>query len=810
MKNKYIATKPIVKAGIRIAFGLLFTVGMAEQATAQTSYFSNINRDLDQYRSKALQEKVFLHLDRPSYACGETMWFKVYDVDGSLHRPLSMSKVAYVEVLDAARKPVLQAKVALQNGSGNGSFSLPLELKSGTYTVRAYTNWMKNYSPDFYFEQSVTILNTFQQLQPQEAQQPKGYAIQFFPEGGNLVAGVPNKVAFKAISEQNGKGITFTAELHDNRGNKVADFAPHKFGMGHFTFTPEPGNKYVAVVKLNDNRSFSTPLPDTEEQGYSLLLEDLDEQKLTITVHQKNLPGDQVYLLGHSRQMITFSESTFLLQGTAKFVIDKKKLADGITHFTLFSSQQQPVSQRLYFKSPENVLDLKLVTNQHQYNTRDKVTLDILAQAPGNEAMANLSMAVYKLDSLQAAPTISINSYMWLTSDLKGTIEEPAYYFSAVGASDKQAMDNLMLTHGWSRFTWKDILGKEPAPLAYVPEYNGHLLTGKVTYKSTGEAAPGVLTYLASPGSNVRFYSSTSAADGSIFFELKDFAGPKDVYVQSDFSKDSVYHFQLFNTFSEKYSDRKLPEFNILPSASQDLTQRHIQLQARHAYFGNIINKVTAVGIDSIPFYGQAPEQYKLDDYKRFQVMEEVLREYVTGVLVRKRRGKFHFMVLDRPNRSTFQNNPMVLLDGVPVFDLDKMMAFDPLKIKKVDAFTTKFYTGAQMYEGLVSFTTYSGDMAGFEVDPRALLQSYEGLQLYREFYAPTYETAEQKSSTLADFRNLLHWAPELKVQTGNRSEASFYTSDEAGTYLVVLQGVTENGAAGSKTYTFKVTPQLP
>ena len=205
---------------------LCFILGIAGAGTAmaQHSSFQSIAQDFDKHRKKALQEKLFLHLDRPTYACGETMWFKIYNVDGTLHNPLDMSKIAYVEVLNNTQKPVLQGKVKLEQGTGNGSFILPATLSSGNYTVRAYTNWMKNFSPEFYFEQPITIVNTFQTPDKPETTTAAPYAVQFFPEGGNMVASIGNKVAFKAIDSRTGKGIDFTGEVYDQKGNKVNAF----------------------------------------------------------------------------------------------------------------------------------------------------------------------------------------------------------------------------------------------------------------------------------------------------------------------------------------------------------------------------------------------------------------------------------------------------------------------------------------------------------------------------------------------------------------------------------------------------------
>ncbi|PVY36583.1 hypothetical protein [Pontibacter virosus] len=783
---------------------LCLALGIAGIGTvsAQSGLQHEAVNSLQKHRQASLQEKLYLHIDRPVYACGDEMWFKVYNVDGSLHRPLDMSKVVYVELLDADQKPALQAKVAMKEGTGDGYFQLPTTFQTGNYTVRAYTSWMKNFDPAFYFRQQVTIINTFEQLPKQEAPKAKGYTLQFFPEGGSLLAGMASQVAFKISEGQSGKGIALAGQVYDEDGNAVAAFAPHKFGMGRFTFTPEQGKRYTAKLQLPDGSTLEQALPQVHEHGYTLQLADTTANYVHIAVHSVGRPDEQVYLLGHTRQQVVSSERSLLQNGRFVFRVSKADLADGITHFTLFNTAGQPVSERLYFKHPAKELALQIAASQSQYSLRDKVSLELQASA---QAPASLSMAVYKLDSLQLQPQAHIASYIWLESDLKGTIEDPGYYFSKEGQADGQAMDNLMLTHGWSRFTWEGVLSKEPARHTFLPENHGHLLFGKVTHRNSRQPAPGIMTYLASPGHPIRFYNAQSDADGQLLFELKDFYGNKDLVLQSDFTKDSTYHFELFSPFSSRYTSTLRPQLQLTESRAGDITDRHMQVQVEHAYYGGYRNRYYAPGIDSSAFYGQPSERYLLDDYKRFKVMEEVMREYVQGVQVRTRGRSFHFMVMNRPYKAIFRQNPMVLLDGVPVFNIDKIMALDPLKVKQLDVIASRFFHGPLSYEGLLSYQTYAGDLAGFELDSRALMQAYEGLQQKREFYAPAYDTPEQKSSRLADFRNLLHWAPEIKLEPGKGEQVSFYTSDQPGTYLVVVQGLSASGETGYQLLQIRV-----
>ncbi len=787
---------------------LLSTAGGA--VVGQSGNFAAIRSSFDQFRSNTLQEKLFLHLDRPAYASGETMWFKLYNLDGTQHQPLDMSKVAYVEVLDETKRPVLQGKFALKAGTGKGSFVLPPTLGSGNYTVRAYTNWMKNFSPDFYFEQPVTIINTFKNAGLKPAKEAAAYDIQFFPEGGNLVDGLTCKVAFKGTDSKSGKGIACQGEIVDQEGNVVAQFEPLKFGIGHFTFTPSRASKYTAKITLPNQQVLTRQLPAIQEQGYTVQVEEKGAAEVMVTVAAKGLQSEQVYLLGHARQQIGVAEAGTLQNGKATFVFRKAALADGINHLTVFNSRQKPVCERLYFKRPAARLEIAATTDKNSYGTRQKVTIDMTTAATTGAAVpADLSLAVYRLDALQGPVATDIASYLWLTSDLKGTIEQPEYYLTATGTVADQALDNLMLTHGWSRFRWQEVLRNRPQVFEYQPEVNGHLVRSKVTHAATGTPAQGITTYLAAPGKHVRFYQGTSAANGMVQHEVKDFYGYKEIILQTNTTKDSTYHFRVFSPFSEKFAATKLPELALAKSLQPEVAQRHLEVQVQNAYFETYRDVFYSPGIDSTAFYGKPDDRYLLDDYIRFKTMEEVLHEYVTPVQARKRKGGYHLMVLDRPNRGIFSDNPLVLLDGVPVFDMNRVMAIDPLKVKQLEVVTQKYFVGPRTYSGIVSFTTYKGDLGSLQLDPRSLLLEYEGLQLEREFYAPAYATPEQLQSRLPDFRNLLHWVPDVKTKADGKGNVAFYTSDQAGKYLVVVQGITEKGLAGSKTFTFEVKQPL-
>ncbi len=187
---------------------LLLLVGVLQSSItfSQSNTLNSIQSEFKKYGEEHLQEKLFVHTDKNFYLAGEIVWFKLYDVDGTFHKPLNISKVSYVEILDNENKPALQSKIELKDGMGTGSMFLPLSLKSGNYKLRAYTSWMKNFSPDFYFEKNITVINSLKTPAAQTGVQPIDYDVQFFPEGGNLVNDIKSKIGFWVIN-QYGKGV---------------------------------------------------------------------------------------------------------------------------------------------------------------------------------------------------------------------------------------------------------------------------------------------------------------------------------------------------------------------------------------------------------------------------------------------------------------------------------------------------------------------------------------------------------------------------------------------------------------------------
>jgi hypothetical protein len=786
---------------------LLAWLAAGSSAYGQTlDNFDQLTRQFAAYQQKAVPEKLFLHLDRPLYLSGETMWFKVYAVDGTQNRPLAMSTVAYVEVLNPQNKPVLQTKIPLAQASGHGSLILPIALPSGTYQVRAYTNWMKNFGAEYFFQQAVSVVNTFTTAGAQQTKDSAAYDMQFYPEGGNLVAGLASKVAFKATNAA-GTGLEAEGRVLNQQNKVVATFRTLRHGMGSFTLKPEAGNTYKAVVTVRNGPTISRDLPRAFPQGVVMRLERTASEQLTIAVQSTQKQPEAVFLLAHSRQQVAVAAQGQLIDGQATFTVNPQQLLPGVSHFTLFGADKQPLCERLFFRQPAHPLDITARADKGAYTTRDKVRVDVAVPGSVNSRAA-MSMAVYRLDSLSTTPPSDIYSYLQLTADLRGHLENPEYYLRSTEPERLEAIDNLMLTQGWSRFKWEQALASIPV-FAHLPELHGPIIEGRVLQPTTNIPLAGITTYLSSPSLLVRLNNAVSDANGRVRFEMNDLYGSRDLIMQTNPAQDSTCRMEILPSFASQYT----PPFptTIAPDARLQpiYTTRHLQAQLQNHYFGKYRNRYTPLRPDSAAFYGPPDETYLLDKYTRFKVMEEVMREYVPGVVVRIRKDGFHFLVLDKVNQTILAENPMVLLDGVPVFNINKIMAMNPLSIRKLEVIDARYFHGSAIYDGVVSFSTYKGDLEGFKLDPRVLVQQYEGLQAQREFYAPRYETAEARQSRLPDLRNLLYWNPTINTTGVEARTLEFYTGDQPGRYLVVVQGLASTGQAGSTTFVLEVKGSL-
>ena len=760
--------------------------------------------EYNQYRSQYFQEKLFVHTDKDTYLSGEICWFRIYYMDAYYHAPANLSKIAYVEILDRNNRPVLQEKISLLPGDANGSMIISVGIPTGTYKFRAYTNQMKNFGTEYFFEKTIRIINP-QNLETDSAiLKQHHYDIQFFPEGGSLVEQIESKLAFRVVDAY-GRGQAFEGVLFNAKGDTLLRFRPLHMGLGHFIFTPEAGQIYRALIRFPQGEMIVKDLPPVSPGGYVMRI--LKDSAGRLTVGVKTSPEfstQDIYLMIHGSHSVMPVKSAKLLNHKATFTIDSLGLEDGISQVTLFTQNGDPVCERLLFKYPKQQFRISGQTAP-EYGRRKKIKLELSAtDQEGKPVAGDLSMAVYRLDSLQSTDQTDIRYYLYLSSEI-GPIESPSFYFQEDGSDRREDMDNLLLTHGWRRFNWNDITHQKRLYAAFAPEYVGHIIHGTIVNNKTGTVVPRTVAYLSVPSTRTEYRSNVSDVNGRVKFEVYGFYGSQELIVQTNPREDSTAHIEIDNPFFQKYSSFPMSDFLVPSKISPTLLDLSINEQVQRTYMGARLNQFTLQKVDSNPFYAVPDEKYLLDDYTRFQSMEEVLREYVHSVNVVRKKDQFQLFLLDNPNKKFFEDEPLILIDGVPYFYTNELFRQDPLKIRRIDLVNRQYSLGYQTYPGIISLTTYHGDLEGIEMDPHATVLDYPGIAEDRQFFSPQYETEKEVSSRMPDYRTLLYWAPEIKIGLQAKKQLGFYSSDLPGKYAVVIQGLTETGTPGSQLMYFDV-----
>ncbi|MET0242906.1 MAG: hypothetical protein ABW174_05545, partial [Flavitalea sp.] len=604
-----------------------------------------------------------------------------------------------------------------------------------------------------------------------------------------------------------GTGQVASGVVISNKNDTVASFNTLKFGMGNFTFTPAAGNTYKAVVQLEGAASFTSDLPIVNTSGYNIRVDEQGDAVNVIVKTTFNAP-EEVFLLAHTRQITKYAEKKILTNGAVSFSFSKSKLGDGVSQITIFNRDQRPVAERLLFKVPSQKLEISTNIGSSGKNivlkTRDAVTVDIRADLAGKPAVTNMSLAVYQVDSLSSVAPVNMKDYLLLTSDIRGYIESPSYYFSD-DANVKAVTENLMMTQGWRRFTWNQPLRKTALTYEYAPEFDGHIIGATVTYPSKQQPAADAKTYLAVPGPKTQYFASVTDENGRAYFDVRDYYGRNEMVLQTEQLPDSNYRIDVTDPFSEKYSPRPLPGFDMNSSLKSVVLDHNIGMQTLNAYLGDSLTRFDLPAIDTTPFFGKPTKRYMLDDYVRFTTMEEVLREYVPEIGLKKTNGQLRLRIADWDMVRYLDGDPLLIFDGVPVTH-EQLLKYDPLKVRKLEIVTNRYINGKFVYDGIASFSSYSGNMPEFVFDPKTVLVDYEGLQLEREYYSPKYETEAQRASRLADFRDLLLWKPEITTDASGKSAVKFYTSDKKGKYVGVLHGIDAEGNASTTTFSFEVT----
>ncbi|WP_026898986.1 TonB-dependent receptor [Daejeonella oryzae] len=764
-------------------------------------------------------EKIHIHTNQPFYNTPDTIWFKSYIVNSFYNRPSAASKILNVDLLNSSGAVVYRTKLKSEAGLAWGNIPVTDSIMPGMYYLRAYTPGMKNFGQAFYYERSIRIKNNTEKAAVISA--AAANSIQFFPEGGDLVSGIRSKVAFKSIAK-NGFGIDASGSIVDDAGELIAEFNSEHLGMGVFAFTPQPGKTYTARVKFKDGSELQEKIPAAKSQGYTISVTGLaDSVRVRVGV-SPGLKETGILTLIASQDGISKYVSQFSVNNQAQNTvwISKDLLSSGTAQFTLFDPEKNPVSERLIFVNKYEEL-LILADIKPKFNKREAVNFVLyMKNKAGQPEIGNLSVSVYNESELSGNDNdeVSIFSDLLLSSDLKGFIESPNYYFNDFKDENRaRHLDHLLLTQGWRKFSWKNVLSKRFPEIKENRE-EGIELSGKMTLPSGKPFALGEVTLFKGGFPSTILQSKT---DENGYFKFPDMNVTDTARfvissISAGFRKNMKI--ELFNQEDQKAVLNNFTSFKIAgQEKSLPENARLNELQYRNN--GILLNavSVTAKKIPKVLISanlngaGRADAVLTAADLLNQHDLSVFLSNRVNGLKLAN--GKIYNR--DTPESGMFEGpQPMlVILDGISLtqeyFDLSSVNADGIQSVEVLKGAATTGLYGIEGSYGVLVITSKTGsDRYGNTLNARTpgmLPVTVIGYQRNREFYSPRYDLQNAPTSGNADLRKAVYWNPNVSVGIKDQTEIKYFNSDYIGTHKIVIEGINADGQIGRFVFRYEV-----
>lgn len=693
-----------------------------------------------------VSDLVYLQTSKSIYETEEDVWFKGYVLDARFFLLSGRSKILFVQLIeDKTDKVVWEKKYEIENGFVDGHLFLNSELAEGTYTLAAYSSfsYTRN-AKEFYAVKKLEVLKTISR-QAINTPAPKESSIQFvsFPEGGNLVSGILSALAFKAVNSI-GMPVNVSGTLYEDN-NPLIDFESIHAGMGSFVFTPDANKKYH--IKLTEPVSFEQfPLAKIYQSGKVLQLLGQTKEILTFKVSQSDVLNEENIYLRLQVRGTVYSIATGLLKKELLIKIPLKDIPQGIAEITLFNGNLVPEAERLVYVNPDQKLNIETELDKNSYDKREKVTLKIkVTDENGQPAAAHLGLTVYDKLYQNRQDSKNIRTHYFLSTQLKGNVYDPGYYFNEQNKDRHHALNLLLLTQGWRSYVWEESNLKEQGNTVRPIVFDD--LKAKISLKNSNAKtkelqSQGITVF----SSDEKKGTDLLLADATGAFSVT----PKDLkkgeggytYLKLMAPQESKYHIVVKDFSFEEINKERKGKTTIYPIPA-------------------VLKSKTEV---SLPL-ADRPEINKLNEVWITSKKKIVFRD--------KFIGKLDSLTRVRPPYYYICHNGILNCPNHPP------------------------YPGYRSPDNNVHLTE-SQLLSMFNI---VVINGYYGKKV---FYEPIYDEVTI-NDPLPDYRNTLYWKPDLITNEQGEATVSFFCSDINTVFLGSIEGVNGDGLIGAENFEFSV-----
>jgi hypothetical protein len=774
------------------------------------------------------QEELTVLTDRDIYIAGEKIYLKIFKLNRSNHIPDNVSKIVYTQLIDSYSNAAAQVKIKISGNSGAGEIVIPDTIPTGNYLICSCTSWMQNFSCELYSYKRISIINPFRNLPGKNIvpsnQQPDSIA--FYPECGHIISGLNNFIGCRGFNRK-GYPVSFYGSIVGDSGTK-SEIKTATDGICFFAIKPKPGEKFSLVTENRSSKTKLFHIPPFDEYGTILSIK-TDNNNFIVRIQRRvntNNCGDKFSL-----QCSAISGEIIkreILSSDTLIVINKGALPAGFAEMSVSDNKSEILAKRWVYNDRNSGLAYNISFQNPVYYTRDMVKITVeVDDLKGAPRPNDLLVSVVKSFSLDNTNTgncpeysqlpfltsvstdlgsASINDYLVLYPALNDLFAEKGSNDKQIDEANERYEDQKQLLNNEElqedtldrklpRMKERDKEDKKSRDAyAHLPELEGLIVSGKISNIETDEPLKNKNVILSFVGNTANCSFAKTNENGIFYFNTKA-CGLTELVIQPIPPCNEGYYVEMDNPFPETISKQRVPYFfpdtNMLPLLNKAIIS--MQVQGIYSPY-NVANKATA-GDALVPdFFGEPLEEVYIKNYIELSSLKEIIKEIVPALWIGEKDKKSYFKLASESDSPPFENAPLVLVDGVPVNDIDKILAINPRELEKIEVLRKRYYVADIIFDGIIQFITKKANLSAIEFDKSLFREEFRSVQNISCFYSPDYSTDSLRNSRIPDFRNTLYWNPCLMTDKNGKATAEFFTSDEPGEYTVVVEGMSPDG----------------
>lgn len=789
-------------------------------------FIIQVKENLVNYDLPRVGEKVYLHRDKPFYTAGEKIWFSAYQVNVSTNILTKSEGVLYVNLISPEGKLIESKKLYVENGLCHGQITIPEKLKTGVYSLEAYSEWMKNFDHKYFYSEDVEILNDMDEsgLLTKRLTE-KSNSVKYYPEGGQIVDGIPGQIGYVARNKFN-EAIDIKGRLMNQDGRAEATIKDSYNGIGSIFIMPRANVEYKTLITSDEVSD--AEFPEIKKSGYSVLVNNLKPHSIDVSVRGSvKLEGKKFYILVISNGALYDRRIGVITRGIYKAEIPKSNLPNGVTQILLIDEFGKLCCTRLVFLKQPQSSAVKYYQAKKEFKPRERVDLVLEINDENGRPLKNANISVSVLDKNKIARSndeINIKSYFDLDFLLDNKMEGTGSLFSDYDRESSKKLDWIMLTQetGLPHITSFDSLLEDKK--RSLSHKRGLTLTGLAVQKGGSRPlSEGVLSIIVLPDPAHGAWTIKTDKNGQ--FQLSDLyvMDSTRVLVRAKDEQGNPVEVDLF--FNEANDSIYAGKFETGELSMQNSSKRYLEamskskeLLASYQMPDKIVLEESTIELQKNR-YGKSLQVILFDQkHQTFPDLFAVFQNEIPGLSVDENEGKNAKIII-----SGKTSQPIILLNGSLLYDpssmykieLDENMnenvhaalenesvktllqKIEPKNIDRVELVSIESAGVSNQEEvpgGIIAIYTKSESYPMSQsVSGKTLDRWLPGFMVPEVFTSHDYSDREATKNT-PDLRSTLYWNPNVVTNRRGRAKIGFYNSDEAKNLQICVQGVSENG----------------